>query len=181
MKSLVVTGYKAQELGIFNQQHPGINYIKKTIHKRLLPLIDEGLEWIIISGQLGVEQWAGEVVLSLKEEYPQLKLAMLLPFEHQEQHWREEAKESYERLLHQADFCEPITKRPYENPGQLKQKNDFLIQKTDGLLVLYDEEKEGSPLYYLRAAKAWEKPVLLISPDEVEEVVREEQEERDLF
>lgn len=32
-------------------------------------------------------------------------------------------------------------------------KNEFIIQKTDGLLIVYDEEKEGTPKFMLQQAK----------------------------
>jgi uncharacterized phage-like protein YoqJ len=47
MKTLLVTGYRAHELGIFDNKHPGIPYIKKALAARLLPLVEEGLEWVI--------------------------------------------------------------------------------------------------------------------------------------
>ena len=36
LKRLVVTGYKQHELGIFDDKHPGIVYIKKAIINRFL-------------------------------------------------------------------------------------------------------------------------------------------------
>ena len=35
------------------------------------------------------------------------------------------------RIFSQADFVDSITKRPYENPGQLKAKNQYLVEKSD--------------------------------------------------
>jgi len=55
MKRLVVTGYKQHELGIFKEDHPAIGFIKKALETQLVALLDEGLEWVIVSGQLGVE------------------------------------------------------------------------------------------------------------------------------
>ena len=52
MKVLAVTGYKPFELGIFKQDDRALVYIKKAIETRLRSFIDEGLEWILISGQL---------------------------------------------------------------------------------------------------------------------------------
>lgn len=40
------------------------------IKKKLIDLIEDGLEWVLISGQLGVELWAAEVVIDLKNQYP---------------------------------------------------------------------------------------------------------------
>jgi uncharacterized phage-like protein YoqJ len=150
---LAITGYKPYELGIFHPQHQAIPFIKKAIEKRLIPFIEEGLEWVIISGQLGVELWAAEVVFELQNVYQHLQLAVLTPFLNQEENWSEENKEYYEFILSQADFVDSITKRKYENPGQLRLKNQFIVEKSDGLLIVYDDEKEGSPKYMLDIAK----------------------------
>ncbi|MBM7840242.1 putative phage-like protein YoqJ [Alkalihalobacillus xiaoxiensis] len=178
MQSLLVTGYKAHELGVFSEKHVGISWIKKTLEKRIRSYVEEGLEWVVTSGQTGVEQWAIDVVISMREsEYPELRLAVLPPFEQQEANWKDETKALYIERLAKADFVQCISKRPYENPNQLKQKNEYLVQKTDAMLVLYDDLMEGSPLFYIRAAQVQNKPIVFISPDEVEEIGREEENE----
>lgn len=61
MKNLLVTGYRAHELGIFDNKHPGIPYIKKALSNRLKPLIEEGVEWIITPASMvsifGLVRW----------------------------------------------------------------------------------------------------------------------------
>ena len=146
-KVVFVTGYKAHELGIYNQNHEGIKYIKKALISRFTALLDEGLEWVLITGQPGVELWAGQVVFDLQEEYPELKLGVLLPYLNQEENWKEPVKELYEEVLLQADYVEAISKKPYEGPWQLKLKNQFIVDKSDEMLILYDEEKDASPKY----------------------------------
>lgn len=145
VKRLVVTGYKAHELGIFNDSHPGIPIIKKAIKNQLTALINEGLEWIILSGQQGVESWTAELVLEMKEEFPHLKYAIITPFLDQEKNWNELKQEKYQSLLFQADYQTSITKKPYEAPWQFIEKNKFFLRNSDGILIVYDEENEGSP------------------------------------
>ncbi|MGD6815812.1 DUF1273 domain-containing protein [Metabacillus sp. 84] len=153
MKTIAVTGYKPHEIGVFSKSHPAVFYIKKLIEKELRVLVEEGLEWVVISGQLGVELWAAEVVIELRLEYPELQLAVLTPFLGQEEKWNPANKEQYESILMEADFTDSITKRPYESPKQFILKNQFIIQKTDGLLLIYDEEKPGSPKFLYDTAR----------------------------
>ncbi len=80
MSVVAITGYKNYELGISKNNDPAISYIKMAIKKELLPFIEEGYEWVLISGQLGIEMWAAEVVFDLQLEHPDLKLAILTPF-----------------------------------------------------------------------------------------------------
>lgn len=177
---VVVSGYKASELGIFQENHPSIHFIKCAIKKQLLVLLEEGLEWVVISGGLGTELWTAEVVFDLQEEgYEELKLAIITPFLKQEENWNEQRKEWYETLLLQADYVDSITKKPYENPWQFRLKNQFLIEKSDALLLFYDFEKEGSPQYlYETARKQAEKKdylIYLIDFFQLQEIVEEEQ------
>ncbi|RJR12211.1 DUF1273 domain-containing protein [Candidatus Parcubacteria bacterium] len=181
MKVLVLTGYKSHELQVFKKNDPAVHYIKKAIQKRIVSLLEEGheLEWIVISGQLGVELWGAEVVYELQPTYPDLKLAVFTPFLSQEENWSESNKEYYELIMSQADHIDSITKKKYESPLQLRMKNQFLIDKSDGLLVVYDEERPGNPQYMIEMAKrkAAEQPYPIFTIDdyELQLVVEEEQ------
>ncbi|MGE6629586.1 DUF1273 domain-containing protein [Bacillus sp. NPDC077027] len=175
MKILAVTGYKPFELGIFKQDDPALYYIKAELSKRLTVLAENGLEWVLISGQLGAEIWAAEVVFELQEQFPELKLAVITPFYHQEERWNEQNKELYEGVLAQADYVESLTHRPYESPAQFKQKNRFFIEKTEGLLVLYDHEQEGSPQYMIKEAQSYNNyPIMYITMDDLRAQVEAE-------
>lgn len=155
MKNVTITGYKPYELGIFKRDHASVEFIKKAIFKEIVSLLEEGLEWVIISGQLGVELWAAEVVFDIQAYFPDLKLAVLTPFFSQEDKWSETNKEWYESILAQADFVESITHKPYESPQQFHLKNQVLLRKTDLAIIMYDPEKEGSPKHFFEAAKRY--------------------------
>jgi uncharacterized phage-like protein YoqJ len=155
LKNVTITGYKPFELGIFKKDHPSVEFIKRAIYKELINLVEDGLEWVIISGQLGVELWAAEVVFDIQLHYPNLQLAVLTPFFSQEESWSETNKEWYESIMAQADFVESITHKPYENPKQFYLKNQVLLRKSDIAIVMYDPEKEGSPKFFYEAAKRY--------------------------
>ena len=179
LKRLVVTGYKQHELGIFDEKNPGIRFIKKALENRFRALLDEGLEWVILSGQLGVETWAAEVVLEMKEEFPELKYAVLTPFLDQEKRWNETKQENYRMLIEQADFHRNLTSKPYEAPWQFIEKNKFFLRNSDGILIVYDEETDGSPKFIKKEAERYAEKsdyqVLTISGDDLRVVAEEEQ------
>lgn len=179
LKRLIVTGYKQHELGIFDEKNPGIRFIKKALENRFRALLDEGLEWVIVSGQLGVETWAAEVVLDMKEEFPQLKYAVLTPFLEQEKRWNETKQENYRMIIDQADFHRSLTSKPYEAPWQFIEKNKFFLRNSDGILILYDEETDGSPKFIKKEAERYAEKsdyqVLTITGDDLRVVTEEEQ------
>ncbi|WP_203334031.1 SLOG family protein [Planococcus beigongshangi] len=179
IKRLVVTGYKQHELGIFDDKNPGVRFIKKALENRFRALIDEELEWIIVSGQLGVETWAAEVAIELKEEFPQLQLALLTPFLEQENRWNETNQERYKEIQRRADFHRSLTNRPYEAPWQFIEKNKFFLRNSDGILIVYDEETDGSPKFIKKEADHYAEKadyqVMLITADDLRVVTEEEQ------
>lgn len=186
-KVAVISGYKPFEVGIFKNDDPAVGYIKTAIRKSLLSLMDDGLEWVIISGQLGAELWAAEVVSDLKlEGYEDLKLAVITPFLEQESSWKDANKEWYESILLQADFVDSVSKKPYESPQQFRLKNQFFVSKSDVLLLFYDLEKEGSPKYLYETAKKYQEEneydIRLITFYDLQLIVEEEQfSQRDIF
>ncbi|CAH2715592.1 hypothetical protein BACCIP111895_02776 [Neobacillus rhizosphaerae] len=185
IKVLSISGYKPFELGIFKKDHPSALFIKAAIKKSLLTLLEEGLEWVLISGQLGVELWAAEVVFDLKKDFPNVKLAVITPFLDQEAQWNENNKEWYQSVLAAADFIDSVTKKGYEKPWQFRLKNQFFIEKSDGLLLLYDQEKEGSPKYLYELAMQYQKDrdysIELITFYDLQMIVEDEQLKRTDF
>lgn len=178
MERILITGYKASELGIHSMKHPGIPIIKKAVARVLTGLLEEGLEWVVVSGQWGTELWAAEAALELKAEYPQLRLAVITPYENQEEHWGEDRLEWYRGILRRADYTACVSKRKYEGPWQFKAKDQFLLRNTDGLLLLYDEEKEGSPRYLKaeaeRYAAVYPYRILSITAQDLQDAADEE-------
>jgi uncharacterized phage-like protein YoqJ len=104
---------------------------------------------------------------------------VITPFLDQESSWNENNKEWYQSILAQADFTDSVTKKGYEKPWQFRLKNQFFIDKSDGLLLLYDQEKDGSPKYLLEMALEYKKkhpyPIELITFYDLQMIVEEEQ------
>lgn len=151
MKSILISGYRSYELNIFNQTDPKLLYLKEFIKDRLVQYIENGVEWFVITGQLGIELWAGEVLLELKEEYPEVSLAVLLPFTGFGENWNETNKTMFEEIIHQADYVNYTSNKDYESPAQLKGNQIFSVRNTDGAFIIYDtmvgESADGKPKY----------------------------------
>lgn len=178
IKVISVTGYKPFELGIFSDKHPAVGIIKKAIKKELIRLAEEGLEWVLISGQLGVELWAAEVIYEIQGDYPAIKLAILTPFENQEEKWNESNKEFYDMILSQADFVDSISKQPYTSPQQFRNRNKIFLHKSQGMLIVYDVQNEGSPKYLYEEAKKYKEQnqfdIISIDFDQLQMLIEDE-------
>jgi uncharacterized phage-like protein YoqJ len=177
LKRIVVTGYKASELGIFSLKHPGIPVIKKALSKALASLAEEGLEWVIVSGQWGVELWAAEAVLELQNEYKSLQLAVITPFLQQDEKWSDDKKNIYSSIIKRANYVNSVSNSKYDGAWQFKQKNQFLLRNSDGILLVYDEDMEGSPKFIKeearRVANTREYPIIAINAEDLQSIADE--------
>lgn len=177
MKVMTVTGYKPMELNLFNEEDPRIKFVKETIKKRLITFIEEGVEWILISGQMGVELWTADVILEELSDLYDVQLAVIPPFENQEKRWPEPLQMKYEETIMTADFYQPLYKGDYKGPFQFQAKNKWLIEKSDACLILLDEENHGSNRFFYEEAKQASKdyPIYFITPADIDDVVRDMQ------
>lgn len=179
MNNLLVTGYRAHELSIFDQKNKNIIYIKKAIASKLIPLIEEGLEWVITPGQLGVDLWACEVVIDLKKQYPHLKLSVISAFSNPEEKWKEDKQEYYRSILRDVDYYGAVSKQGYSGAWQFTARDELLLRKTDGILLFYDEDAgEGSPKFIRdKALKKNTKDgyrIIGINSEDIQSIVDEE-------
>lgn len=173
MKILHITGYKPMELNIFSENDKRIQIIKKALEKRITSFIEEGLEWVVISGQMGVELWTGEVVLDLKKDYD-INLGVFPPFEDQESRWPENLQHKYQELQFIADHFRTIYEGGYRGPFQFKARDKWIVSKCDGSLILMDDEHPGSTVYFHKVAEeASNYPIHYITPFDLDDIVEE--------
>ena len=150
MTSLLIVGYKAFELGITNEKDMRIQIIKEAVRRDLQRLLDEGLEWLIFTGNLGFEAWVLEVAQELREDY-NFKIATIFLFEDQGKNWNE-GNQAKLADFKQVDFVK-YAYPSYQNPSQFREYNQFLLQNTDGAYLFYDEENETNLKYLYREMK----------------------------
>lgn len=122
--------------------------LKKFIAHKLEQLLDKGLEWVLIQGQMGIELWTAGVVIHLKESYSDLKLGIITPFFGHTDRWNESNQAKYISIAQQADFVESIHHTEYQGPFQFKQADQFMLDHTDYTILIYDEEQEASPKFF---------------------------------
>lgn len=144
---LWVTGYRSYELGIFNDNDPKVAVIKYCLENNLNSLLEKGLEWVITGGQLGTEQWALEVAEKIAMTNFELKTSLMYPFSEFGSNWKEDKKIKLKELEENCDFSAKVSSRPYESPQQLRNYQRFMLEHTEGCLLLYDKENEGKSRY----------------------------------
>lgn len=160
LKKLLISGYRSYEMNIFDETDPKYLYIKKFLENRIIRYVEDGVDWFVIGGQLGIELWAGEIVLELKEKYPNIQLAVILPYTSFEESWNEKNQELFKRVTHQADYVNFSSNKDYDSPKQLRGNQVFMIRNTDGAFLVYDlmneASAEGKPKYLYDLMKIYQ-------------------------
>lgn len=82
-------------------------------------------------------------------------------------------------MITQANYVNSITKTKYEGPWQFKERDKFLLRNSDGILLVYDEDTEGSPKFMkLQAAQVaahHDYPIITINASDLQNVAEDEQ------
>ena len=150
MVSVLVVGYNAFDLGIFGDKDQRLKIIKAAIRRDLIYLLENGMKWLVFTGNLGFEVWVLEVAKELQEEY-NFQLATIFIFENQGENWNEANQEKLANFKN-VDFIK-YAYPSYENPSQFRTYNQFLLESTDGAYLFYDEENETKLKYLYRMMK----------------------------
>ena len=150
MTTALIMGYSNFDLGLFNEKDIRIKIIKKAIRRDLESLAEEGINWLVFTGNLGFESWVLDVANEMKEEYD-FNLATIFDFETHGSNWNE-ANQAKLSEFKQVDFVKYAYPQ-YEHKGQLRDYQKFLLENTDTCYLFYDEEKETKLQYFYQMMK----------------------------
>ncbi|MBL1228425.1 DUF1273 domain-containing protein [Enterococcus sp. BWB1-3] len=152
LKTVFITGYRSFELNVFQENDPKAEVIKKVLKSEIINFLEEGAEWFLVSGNLGIELWAGEVIIALKKEY-EINLGVIYPFQGFGENWNEKNRQLLEKVEGNADYVDYVSRAPYQSPAQLKSHTSFILEHTQASLLIYDKEYPGKTLFFEREAE----------------------------
>ena len=150
MATVLILGYSAFDLGLFNDKDIRLEIIKKAIRRDLERLAEDGVVWLVFTGTLGFEYWVLEVARDMKADYG-FQLATIFDFETHGSNWNEANQVKLSEFT-QVDFVKYAYPH-YEHKGQLRDYQKFLLENTDGCYLFYDEEKESKLGYFYHMMK----------------------------
>ena len=79
--------------------------LKKRLHDVFVELYRRGVRRFYVGGALGVDLWAGEILLEMRrhEEYRELEIVLVYPFPGHDERWDPKSRE---RLCHLKENCD---------------------------------------------------------------------------
>ena len=82
------TGYRPQKMPFgYDESDPRCLEFKAKLRETIEALIGEGYAHFLSGGAQGMDQFAAEIVVELKEKYPWIILEMVSPFDGQAAKW----------------------------------------------------------------------------------------------
>ena len=104
--------------------------------------VEDGFTTFITGMARGVDIWAGQAVLKLREENPAIKLVAASPYEGFEARWSDSWKEQYSHLITNADAVRYIS-RGY-SMGAFQKRNEWMVDRSTRVIAFYNGEAGGT-------------------------------------
>ncbi len=112
-----------------------------------------------------VDMYAAEIVLELKEKYPQITLECAIPYERQAVRWPEALRNRYFSIAEQCD--QETMLQTHYTPDCLRKRNRYMVDHADIVLAVWNGSPSGTG-QTVWFAQNRRKPVWLIFPDTLE-------------
>ena len=167
-KSCAFTGYRPEKFSFgYDEQHPDCEQIKQRLFCEALRLTREGVSVFISGASLGVDIWAAEAVLLIKNTFPSrnIKLWLAIPFDRQAASWSEADRKRYDELLQRADRVEYVSHDFF--PGCYQKRNRWLVDNAGHLIAVYDGQPGGTQ-YTVNYAQRKGLEITIIDPKDKE-------------
>lgn len=140
--------------------------LKKRLHDVFTELYRRGVRRFYVGGALGVDLWAGEILLEMRrqEEYQELEIVLVYPFPGHDERWDPKSRE---RLRHLKESCDQFVMGSKIVGAQgYRERTAYMVEHADCLVAVYDESPGPSGVEAaLQMAEARKLPVVLIHPD----------------
>lgn len=127
-----------------------INEVTNMLKFTIFNAIEEGYTDFYSGGAVGFDTVAAQTILELKEQYPYIKLILVLPCKTQTDYWKQEDKNEYERIKKSSDKV-VWTSEKYTSDCMFK-RNRYLVDHCS-LCICYLTRQTGGTAYTVNYAK----------------------------
>lgn len=165
-----ITGHRPTRFRFkYDENNNGCKRIKKRIRDQLIQLYEQGFRQFWVGGALGVDMWAGEILLRLKEqpEYSEIQLMIALPFEGHDRNWEERSRKRMAFLIQHSSETVSTGQKDAPPAANYRRRNEYMVDHAGCLLAVYDNDcsirsRTGMTVNYARKQGL---PIILIHPD----------------
>ena len=136
MKTCCFTGHRPQFLIRPEEE------IKRDLENRVLEAVADGFTEFISGMACGVDIWAAEIVLRLKGQHPELRLAAAVPFPGFDKAWDADWRRRYRAVLEKADCVKEIGSAYFR--GIYQVRNQWMVDHSAKVIAVYNGRTGGT-------------------------------------
>ena len=146
------TGHRPERICFpFWESSQEVEHVKLFLHNAILSAVNDGYTDFLCGMARGVDIWAGELIISLKRQFPNLALHAVIPYEGQQQSWPVGWQTRYQNLLHFS--CQTIILSPQYTKGCFFERNRFMVDRSSRLIGVFDGIKKGGTAFTIDYAR----------------------------
>lgn len=164
-----ITGHRPTRFKFaYNENDALCKKIKNALCGQIKAQYDNGIRKIWVGGAMGVDTWAGEIVLELQKQdaYRDLELFAAIPFPAHGEKFYPNQRQRYQRIL---DGCTGVTVVCPEYDAQSFRKRDyFMVDQCCRGIAVYDglrSMRSGTKMTVNYAVNKKRLPMTYIHPD----------------
>ena len=180
MKTICFTGHRPKELQGKEE------LVKKTLEKLIRAAYQKNYRRFISGMAMGVDMYAAQIVIELKQEFPDIQLILAIPFPGQTKQFPNKEKNDWNNIVKKADEIHAYNpdKKQYEkfkakeiielneNAPQwqyyeavnwLDKRNKWMIEKSDAVIAVWSGTQKGGTANAIKDAMLKIKPIIIFN------------------
>lgn len=130
------TGHRPEKLTRFEW------LIKRDLEKQIRLAIADGMNVFISGMARGVDIWAAEIVLKLRDAGEPIRLMCACPYDGFEQSWSQEWRERYLAILAAADYVKYVC--PGYSRSCFQIRNEWMVNHAARLIAVFNNQPSGT-------------------------------------
>lgn len=130
------TGHRPEKLRVPETK------VKAALKTEIRAAISEGYTVFISGMARGVDLWAAELVLDLREGGEAIRLICAVPYLGVERRWEENWREKYRRVLERADLVRYIC--PGYSKSCFQLRNQWMVDHSSRVIAVYNGAGGGT-------------------------------------
>ena len=116
--------------------------VMKDLEKEIRKAVSDGLNVFITGMARGVDIWAAQIVLKLRDEGCNVRLICTCPYEGFERSWNQEWQKAYREILTVADFVKYVCNG--YGPACVQSRNEWMVNHSASVIAVYNGENGGT-------------------------------------
>ena len=130
------TGHRLEKLKRSEEE------IKKGLKESILKTVCDGYTTFITGMARGVDIWAGQIVLRLRQNNPGLKLIVALPYPDCDSRWSASWRKQYAEVLEAVDLVKEIS--PAYSMASFQKRDEWMVDQSSRVIAVYDGVPGGT-------------------------------------